>query len=463
MIVGAAKPSTGRRTPVRLQTLRAKETVIDAATTDVSGNRAERLNRGCFCVTLDRPKLAAALDREVGEAGFAAALAATHPNLFSNVPVFVPTDTIDKIVQVIDAIEAVSRLPGYRAAALSYGPAIAVKDFGPLGAFMGYDFHITPIGPQLIEVNSNAGGAFLNALLARAQRECCAGGRVPFASATANSFGEAVKKMFVSEWQLQGRIGEPVCIAIVDDDPIGQFLYPEFRLAKALLDALGLETVIVDARALEFDGKTLTCSGQKIDLVYNRLVDFGLDEPRHAALRAAYETGRVVVTPNPHVYALLADKRNLALMSDSAQLEEWGLASDLVVVLRDGIPATRIVSEDNADALWHDRRNLFFKPAKGYGSKATYRGEKLTTKTWAEITCSDYVAQNFARPGDRTTSDGETHPLLKVDIRIYTYAALPILAAARLYQGQTTNMLTPGGGFAPVLEIDGTIELGACM
>ena len=29
--------------------------------------------------------------------------------------------------------------------------------------------------------------------------------------------------------------------------------------------------------------------GQRIDLVYNRLVDFALEEPRHAALRAAYD------------------------------------------------------------------------------------------------------------------------------------------------------------------------------
>jgi hypothetical protein len=198
----------------------------------------------------------------------------------------------------------------------------------------------------------------------------------------------------------------------------------------------------------------LANAGQKIDLVYNRLVDFGFDEPRHAALRAAYETGRVVVTPNPHVHALLADKRNLALLSDPIQLENWGLPLSFVTALRDGVPKTTIVSAFNADALWHDRRNLFFKPAKGYGSKAAYRGEKLTTKVWAEIIGGDYVAQTFAPPGARTIRSGAAHPLLKVDIRIYTYAAAPILAAARLYQGQTTNMRTLGGGFAPVLEID---------
>ena len=37
------------------------------------------------------------------------------------------------------------------------------------------------------------------------------------------------------------------------------------------------------------------------------------------------------------------------------------------------------------------------------------------------------------------------------DLRAYTYAGRIQLLAARLYQGQTTNMRTPGGGFAPIL------------
>jgi hypothetical protein len=41
---------------------------------------------------------------------------------------------------------------------------------------------------------------------------------------------------------------------------------------------------------------------------------------------------------------------------------------------------------------------------------------------------------------------------LKVDIRLYTYDGAVLLKASRLYQGQTTNMRTPGGGFAPVLR-----------
>lgn len=39
---------------------------------------------------------------------------------------------------------------------------------------------------------------------------------------------------------------------------------------------------------------------------------------------------------------------------------------------------------------------------------------------------------------------------LKADVRNYAYAGVVKLVTARLYQGQTTNFRTPGGGFAPV-------------
>jgi hypothetical protein len=40
-----------------------------------------------------------------------------------------------------------------------------------------------------------------------------------------------------------------------------------------------------------------------------------------------------------------------------------------------------------------------------------------------------------------------------VDIRAYVYAGEILMLAARLYQGQTTNFRTPGGGFAPVFVV----------
>jgi hypothetical protein len=42
---------------------------------------------------------------------------------------------------------------------------------------------------------------------------------------------------------------------------------------------------------------------------------------------------------------------------------------------------------------------------------------------------------------------------LKVDIRNFVYQAQVQSVASRLYQGQTTNLRTPGGGFAPVVVV----------
>ena len=77
----------------------------------------------------------------------------------------------------------------------------------------------------------------------------------------------------------------------------------------------------------------------------------------------------------------------------------------------------------------------------------------MTRGVWADIARGGYVAQDFAAPGERMIRvDGAVAPR-KMDVRLYTYDGHILLAAARLYQGQTTNFRTPGGGFAPVFAI----------
>jgi hypothetical protein len=126
---------------------------------------------------------------------------------------------------------------------------------------MGYDFHLAPEGPKLIEVNTNAGGAFLNALLAKAQRACCVEIEVATGKSKADDFELAVMRMFQHEWQLQHRAGMPQRIAIVDDRPEEQYLYPEFLLARRLIQKHGIEAVIADGRQLQYEhGQLLTPS-----------------------------------------------------------------------------------------------------------------------------------------------------------------------------------------------------------
>jgi uncharacterized circularly permuted ATP-grasp superfamily protein len=133
-------------------------------------------------------------------------------------------------------------------------------------------------------------------------------------------------------------------------------------------------------------------------------------------------------------------------------LRSWDLPAGVVAGLNN-IPYTVAVDPANADELWAERGKLFFKPAGGHGSKAVYRGDKVTKRVWGEITQGGYVAQDFAPPSERLIEvDGVRVPR-KVDVRLYVYDGEILLAAARLYQGQTTNFRTPGGGFAPVLAV----------
>lgn len=415
---------------------------------------ALRANTACSCISLDRGMLVRMLDADTGSDGFGACLTASHPYMFANSPVFLAPGTMSAMKAVVEAIESAAALPPFRAAALGWAPPIAASDFGPVGALMGYDFHLTEAGPVLIEVNTNAGGAFLNAALAKAQRACCFETKPVIApDRSKQDFDLKIVAMFESEWQRQGRSGSPAAIAIVDEEPHKQYLYPEFRLTKAMLEKHGIKAVIADPQTLIVSDDGLSVDGLPIDLVYNRLVDFTFDEPDHAALRSAYLEGQVVVTPNPHIHALFADKRNLSLLADTDLLTRWGLPTKKVGILNSAVPETVLVSGDNADALWADRRNLFFKPARGYGSKAAYRGAKLTRKAWSQVTAGDYIAQAYAPPSIRRVErDGETLEL-KIDVRLYTYDGSVLMTAARLYQGQTTNMRSPGGGFAPVLEV----------
>lgn len=413
---------------------------------------SEHLNRDCFCITLDDDRLRQALEREAGDAEFHTAFIRARPHLFSHAPVFLSQSDTGDMLRIVRAIEAATTLPGYREAVLSWAPAIARQDHGPLGVFMGYDFHLAADGPKLIEVNTNAGGAFLNALSARAQRACCAEIETALNRSEAVEFESAVVGMFLREWSIQRGSGTPRLVVIVDDQPEEQYLYPEFVLAQKLLQRNGIEAVIADPGKLEYRQGRLWIGGRSVDLVYNRLVDFALERPEHAALRDAYVEDAVVVTPNPHTHALFADKRNLTVLSNRELLLSWGLPPATVADLA-GVPRTEPVTAENAPRLWAARKSLFFKPAGGHGSKAVYRGDKVTTRVWGEIVKGAYVAQVFAAPSERTVEVDGVRQTRKVDFRLYVYDGQALLTAARLYEGQTTNFRTPGGGFAPVFVV----------
>ena len=412
---------------------------------------AENFNRECFCISLDEQALARSMAADIGNPTLFGLVQGRLPSMFSARPVVLSQTQVQGMRRVIEALESVVALPAYREEVLSRSDPIARHPTRAQSVFMGYDFHVHPGGLGLIEVNTNAGGALLNALLARAQRACCAEIEtlVP-TGAQVDALEAAFVAMFQHEWQLcqPGRALQTV--AIVDVSPEQQYLYPEFLLFQSLFQRHGIQAIIADPAQLVWRDQRLWCEDVAIDLVYNRLTDFALTEPQHAHVREAYLQDAVVLTPHPQAHALLADKRNLALLCNAQTLQAMGVPEATQAVLLAGIPHTEVVTPQNAERFWAERKQFFFKPFAGYGGKAAYRGDKLTHRVWDEIKAGGYIAQAWVAPGERAISGGESAQVLKFDVRNYVYDGQVQSLAARLYQGQTTNFRTPGGGFAPV-------------
>jgi len=407
----------------------------------------ETLNRECFCLGLDPLALHAQLDVILAASGAPASLAESHPHLFSALPVFVSRVHIDKVARVVAVIDEIAKTAAYQHAVMAWAPDIATFDPGSPGGLLGLDFHLGPDGPRLIEINTNPGGVLLNAMLGRAHRQCMP--ELTIAPAEAIDVEDAVLAVIQTEWQLQRPDTSLAMIAIVDETPAEQYLYPEFVLFRELFRKHGYASQICSpAELIHRDGR-LWLDTVVVDFVYNRLTDFSFAQQGNQPLRSAYLSHDVVVSPHPRSHAIFSDKRNLCLLSDGEFLSSSGLSQATIDLLLATVPRTERVTPDNLDALWERRRRLFFKPAAGYGSKASYRGDKLTRRVWQDIGKSAYVAQELVPPSERRITTEA--PPLKVDLRCYAYRGVVLLHAARMYQGQTTNFRTPGGGFAPVL------------
>ena len=392
---------------------------------------------------LNAMPLSGCLDRDK-----AAEVLRLRPLIFSDTRLFVAGEHLRLMAELVAAMENIVTLPGWRERVLATAPATASHSTDLRSVFFGYDFYLGDDGPKLIEINTNAGGGPMNSMLLQAQYRDSAG------MANGAAVEQQFVEMFEAEWRAGGGAGKPGLVAIVDDQPTEQYLYPDFELLRALFERNGIAALICDADELSLRDGRLYHGQRQVDMVYNRLTDFLLEEPAHAVLQQAWLRDSAMITPHPQAYALYADKRNLALLSDDAWLADIGVEASTRALLSRMVPRTEQVNVQNAEDIRARRKKLFFKPATGYGSKAAYRGLNVTTRVFAEILAGNYVAQTLVPAGVRTTHVNGEDVVLKFDLRCYAYAGVMQMVAARLWQGQTTNFRTPGGGFTPVAEVE---------
>ncbi|MBM4337480.1 MAG: hypothetical protein FJ108_16460 [Deltaproteobacteria bacterium] len=317
---------------------------------------------------------------------------------------------------------------------------------GNRGVFMGYDFHLGPDGPRLIEINTNAGGALLNGLhtasLCDPERlACICADLLPI-----ETMQSRIVQQFISELRaVRGPEAELGRIAIVDERPREQFLFAEFELLVKLFEQAGIRAEILDTEDFARDGDELP------DLVYLRDTDFTLSTPRTRRLREAYLSRAVVVTPAPREHHLLANKQRLAIFSSRETLERLGVAPEDTGFLQQIVPETRRLADLGLERAWAERSRLVFKPCAAYGSKSVYRGDKISRRKLEEIaSIPGFLAQRRVEPGEVEVETLEGRRKMKFDVRAYAYRDQVLLLGARVYQGQVTNLRSPGGGFSAI-------------
>src|SRR3989338_4452902 len=352
---------------------------------------AATLNGDCHSAKVDRAALQHAMQTQ-GEP-WHGLVTERCPHLFADVPVFIAPAQLRQMREVIEAVERVVGSGKWGVGSGEWmretpllnplpqaGEEANVKgNLQSLGVFYGYDFHLNSDGAHLIEINSNAGGGFLNALLLESQPEAGWPSASPVPASTSSArTGENLEQVFLemfrNEWRLERGAVALQTVAIVDEQPEAQYLYPEFLLAQRMFERAGIAAYIADPTALHArgDGLYLESSGgvRKIDLAYNRLTDFSLQQ--HSVLRQAYLEDSAVLTPDPAHYAQYADKRNLARLTDAETLRALGANEADIATLQAGVPQTRLVQAADQEQWWQERKQWFFKPATGYGSKGSY-------------------------------------------------------------------------------------------
>ncbi len=353
-------------------------------------------------------------------------------------------EIIDEAGQIVKAFHFLRQMPLYQKSILSEGPEIVKWKPPNSSILMSYDFHLTSSGLKLIEINTNAACSLL--LHALNIFNCVE----QFGE---SSFPERLKEEFIEEIRTFGLNGSnSITIAIIDDNLKKQKTYFDFLLSQTQIESWGWECILGEPQDFILDeesGYLISKNGNRIHLVYNRLVDFLLESPNHNHLALAYLRGKTCFSPNPHEYFLLSDKKRLVDISTPGWLESLQVPDNMIQILRRTVEKTILVDLSKANELWQNRKSLFFKLRSSHSGKQAVRGKSITKKAFEHILKNgNFVAQKFILAPKLKFPQSSQE--FKFDLRFYAYKDAIDLVGARLYNGAVTNFQNLGGGFASV-------------
>jgi uncharacterized circularly permuted ATP-grasp superfamily protein len=189
------------------------------------------------------------------------------------------------------------------------------------------------------------------------------------------------------EWG--GRAAPPV-IAIVDFRNVPT--WTEFEILRDAFVARGVPTIVCAPEELSFDGKTLSADGQRIDLVYRRVLtnDILAHPESCAALVSAYES-RAVCVANTFRCKLAHKKAFFAVLTAEQNAHLFTPAE--IDVIRSHVPWTRLLADVDTEKNGHrsgllqladrQREQLVLKPNDEYGGTGVQLGWEMTQAEWS--------------------------------------------------------------------------------
>ncbi|HKY27966.1 MAG TPA: circularly permuted type 2 ATP-grasp protein [Pyrinomonadaceae bacterium] len=256
-------------------------------------------------------------------------------------------------------------------------------------------------------------------------------------------------------------------IAIIDWD--GVATSSEFRVLKDYFVAEGYPALIADPHGLEFNGDYLSVEGQRIDIVYKRVIiheflnKFGLDHPLVQALRQGRvcmaNSFRAKLAHKKSTFAILSDPA-YAYLFDSAELE----------VIEKHIPWTRYVRPSRAvfhgsefdlkTLILSQPERLVLKPNDEYGGQGVVLGWQTSRQEWKEAVTAalqkPYVVQErvvLAKTSIPAYSDRVYLDELFVDFNPFLFQNKVEGALIRLSASALLN-ISSGGGETALLVLE---------
>ena len=254
-------------------------------------------------------------------------------------------------------------------------------------------------------------------------------------------------------------------IAIVDLP--GVPTVSEFELFRDFFESAGYPSVICTPQELEFRNNHLSVSGQKIDIVYKRLLvnEYLPVMQDYPALLNAYRA-RAICMVNSFRSKLIHKKALFAVLTNQRYASLFSEAE--LAAIGAHVPWTRVVRDERSDyqgeqieLLEFIRRNsqkLVLKPNDDYGGHGITIGWNAHESEWDEavqkaLEDGDYLVQ------ERVPTARETFPALTLDGRVEFAEQLvdldPLLfngkvgsAFTRLSYTELANV-SSGGGMVP--------------